>query len=134
MSRITVVICTRRRPVLLRRCLAAVALLKPGPTKVIVVDNSKGDKDTERVAREFGASYVIEPKPGLNRARSRGLAECETENAAFLEDDAIPAPDWISTLAAAPALQATVAPTGKILNFESRLVRKIPRKDSADPE
>ncbi|MGB7264373.1 MAG: glycosyltransferase family A protein, partial [Terracidiphilus sp.] len=92
----TVVICTRRRPVLLRQCLSAVAHLDPAPTQVIVVDNSpQGDGDTEKVAREFGARYTHEPKAGLSHARKRGLDECDTDAVAFLEDDAIPQPNWL---------------------------------------
>lgn len=125
MAEVTVVICTRRRPVLLKRCLAAVANLNPAPAHVLVVDNSKGDKDTEKVAQEFGAGYIVEPKPGLKAARSRGLAECKTEIAAFLDDDALPAPDWLRTLLAATAHKKTTAPpSGKVLNFESPIVRK----------
>ena len=77
--KVTVVICTRRRSVLLTRCLSAVARLQPAPTQVIVVDNSQGDADTEKVARRFGARYTLEPKAGLSHARKRGMDECETE-------------------------------------------------------
>ncbi|HEY2467801.1 MAG TPA: glycosyltransferase family A protein [Terracidiphilus sp.] len=121
MAEVSVVICTRKRPVLLKRCLTAVARLNPAPTHIIlVVDNSKGDKDTEDVAREFGARYIIEPKPGLNRARSRGLAECETEFVAFLDDDVVPAPNWLGTLLASSAQGKATGSTGKILNIEPR--------------
>lgn len=115
---------------LLTRCLSAVVRLQPAPTRVIVVDNSQGDADTERVAREFGARYTLEPKAGLSQARKRGLDECETEAVAFLGDDAIPQPDWLGTLLASSARKKSTGSTDKVLSIESRgrkLHRKSPR-------
>src|ERR1017187_10224623 len=115
------------RPILLKRCLSAVARLHPAPTQVVVVDNSKGDADTEKVAREFGARYTLEPKAGLSHARKRGLDECETEAVAFLDDDAIPQPDWLGTLLASRARKTSTGSRVKVLNIESR-VSKVPQK------
>ena len=129
--KVTVVICTRRRPVLLTRCLAAVTRLHPAPTQVIVVDNSQGDAETEKVAREFGVRYTLEPKAGLSHARKRGLAECKTDSVAFLDDDAIPQPEWLDTLAASSACKKSTGSKEKVLSIESRgskVHRKSPRK------
>lgn len=131
LNSICVVICTRRRPALLTRCLSAVSRLDPAPSQVIVVDNSEGDKDTKEVARKFGAHYVVEPKAGLNRARKRGLAESETEEVAFLDDDAVPATNWLATRVASSAQKKSTGSTGKVLNIDSvthDLPSKKPRK------
>ena len=112
---VTVVICTRNRPALLRKCLDAVALLNPAPNGVLVVDNTQGNKETEEVTREFGAGYTIEPVPGLSRARNRGLAECDTDIVAYLDDDAIPASDWLGILMEPFADDKTAASTGKVI-------------------
>jgi hypothetical protein len=93
---VTVVICTRNRPALLRRCLAAVAHLGPAPDQVLVVDNTQGDSHTEDAARDFGARYMIAPEHGLNRARELASARCDTDAVAYLDDDAEPAPDWLA--------------------------------------
>ena len=111
----TVVICTRNRPVLLRKCLDAVALLNPAPDAVLVVDNTQGNKETEEETRTFGARYIVEPLPGLSRARNRGLAECDTDIVAYLDDDAIPAPDWLGILMGPFADDKTAASTGKVV-------------------
>ena len=95
---VTVVIFTRNRPVFLRRCLTAISSLSPAPTEVLVVDNSEGDSDTRSVAQDYGVRYTHEPVRGLSRARNRGLAECETDVVAFLDDDASPAPEWLGLL------------------------------------
>jgi GT2 family glycosyltransferase len=115
----TVVICTRNRPALLRECLAAVARLDPAPDAVLVVDNSEGNKETDDVAREFGARCTVEPRLGLSRARNRGLAECDTDIVVYLDDDAIPAPDWLGLLMAPFADDKTGASTGRVITPES---------------
>jgi O-antigen biosynthesis protein len=93
-----VVICTRNRPALLRKCLEAVARLARTPDEIIVVDNTSGDKETESVALEFSAHYAIEPIQGLSRARNRALAECKSEIVAYLDDDAVPDERWLELL------------------------------------
>lgn len=112
---VSVVICSCNRAALLSKCLEAVARLDPAPNQVIVVDNSAGDKETERAARQFSARYVLEPIPGLSRARNRGLAECETEIVAFLDDDAVPAPGWLGSLLAPFADGNVAAGTGRVV-------------------
>lgn len=91
----SVVICTCRRADYLRQCLAAVTRLDRPADDVLVVDNTPGDKDTELAAKDYGVRYLVEPKPGLSRARNLGLAECTTDIVTFLDDDAEPEPDWL---------------------------------------
>lgn len=95
---VTIVVCTRNRPEALRCCLEAIARLTPPADEVLVVDNSQGDAETERVARELAARYVVERRAGLSRARNRGLAESRTEIVAFVDDDAIPSEDWLGKI------------------------------------
>lgn len=116
-------ICTRRRPAILARCLAAVARLNPAPTEVIVVDNTQGDSDTKKVAYEFGARYTVEPRAGLSPARKRGLSESKTKDVAFLEDDALPAPDWLKTFTEASTRNKN-KPTGSVIDINLRDRRK----------
>ncbi len=126
---VTVVICTRHRPKVLRECLRGVARLDIRPDQVLVVDNTHGDKETADVSREFDAQYVSEPIEGLSRARNRGLAESDTDIVAFLDDDAVPAPDWLGILMEPFADEKTAASTGRVVtpscNGTDRL--EIPR-------
>ena len=116
---VTVVICTRNRPGLLERCLSAIAKLDPAPDQVLVVDNSAGNPDTERITRRFSAQYIVEPVQGLSRARNRSLAECSTEIIAFLDDDAVPAPGWLGNLIAVFADETIAVSAGKVLPLET---------------
>jgi glycosyltransferase involved in cell wall biosynthesis len=95
---VTVVICTRNRPALLEKCLAAVQNLSPSPDVILVVDNTHGDAETKRITDLFGARYLVEPRPGMNHARKRALADRETDMMAFLSDDVTPANDWLASL------------------------------------
>jgi glycosyltransferase involved in cell wall biosynthesis len=95
---ISVIVCTRSRSDLLRRCLEGVRQLDPSPDEVIVVDNTEGDRATESVARDFGARCIVEPIGGLSRARNRALAESKSEIVAYLDDDAVPYTDWLSSI------------------------------------
>lgn len=133
---VTVVICTRNRAGLLAKCLAAVAQLDPAPDRILVIDNSDGDKQAEGTAAEFSAQYVVEPVPGLSRARNRGLSECDTEIVAFLDDDAVPATGWLGALVAPFADQNIAASTGRVLlpgsspnELSSEFPRKLSNKD-----
>lgn len=95
------------------------ALLNPQPDRVLVVDNSEGNQEAERLARRFGAGYVIEPVKGLSRARNRGLAECDTDIVAYLDDDAIPAADWLGILLEPFSDEKIAASTGKVVTPDS---------------
>jgi glycosyltransferase involved in cell wall biosynthesis len=115
----TVAVCTRNRPVFLQKCLAAVSRLDPGPRQVLVIDNSEGNDDTRKVANDYGARYVLEPTRGLCRARNRALAECETEIVAFLDDDVIPALNWLQQLVEPFNDPRTAASTGRVITPET---------------
>jgi glycosyltransferase involved in cell wall biosynthesis len=112
---VSVVICSCNRAALLSKCLEAVARLDPAPDEVLVVDNSAGDKETERAACQYSARYIVEPVPGLSRARNRGLAECDTDIVAFLDDDAIPAKEWLGSLIVPFQDEKIAASTGKVV-------------------
>ena len=104
---ISVIICTYNRAVLLDRALMAFRDQKnPPSTEIIVVDNNSNDDTAERVRRctevlrpVVPVIYVFEPKQGLSRARNAGIAAARGDILAFLDDDAIPSPNWLAAIA-----------------------------------
>jgi len=70
--------------------------------EVIVVDNNSTD-DTAKVVEAYQANwpeycplrYCLEPKQGAAFARKRAFKEARGELVAFLDDDNLPAPDWV---------------------------------------
>jgi len=96
----SVVICTRDREKELERCLDAVSRQKYPDFDVLVVDNAPHDAAAFEIARRWGVLYVMEPQAGLSRARNLGLRASTGEIIAFLDDDAVPDPNWLQNLAA----------------------------------
>jgi cellulose synthase/poly-beta-1,6-N-acetylglucosamine synthase-like glycosyltransferase len=100
---LAVVVCTHDRPRELERCLAALAGLQD-PVEALVVDSASTEPVAPLVARfadRLAVRCVHEPVAGLSRARNRGAAETAHELVAFVDDDAMPAPDWAGRLASA---------------------------------
>jgi glycosyltransferase involved in cell wall biosynthesis len=91
--RVSVVVPTRDRPQLLKRCLAALDAQKV-PVEVIVVEDSEGR--------------------GPAWARNEGVRRAQGEVICFTDDDCAPVPDWAEALTApilAGAAQATAGRT-----------------------
>jgi glycosyltransferase involved in cell wall biosynthesis len=94
----SVVIPTYDRPADLERCLAAIAAQDYPAFDVIVVDNAPRSTATEEVARRWNARYVRQDRRGLCRARNRGALVSSADIIAYLDDDSIPEPQWLSGL------------------------------------
>jgi len=118
--RLSVALCTRDRPEMLRRALASLAVQSEPPAEILVIDNAPRDGRT-REAVEAGSlampavRYLAEPVPGLDFARNRALAAATQEVVAFLDDDAVAHPDWAAAMLAPFAESARVgAVTGRV--------------------
>jgi len=101
---ISVAICTFNRAPLLRKCLEGLTeqTINQARMEILVVDNNSSD-DTHAVAGEFSdqlpnIKYVFEEKQGLSRARNRGISEASAPIIVYIDDDAIPYPDWAERL------------------------------------
>lgn len=114
---LSVVIPTLRRPVELGRAIRSV-MAQTGaharPDSLVVADN-----DPEGSARglvqqladgaAFPIVYVHAPKPGVATARNAALAATDADLIAFLDDDEIASPGWLTALVEArEALRADV--------------------------
>jgi len=115
---ITVVVCTRDRPLLLQRCLAALARLDYPEYEVVVVDNASRDPTVAEVVAQSGCRYVREDTPGLDWARNRGIEAAAHDLVAFIDDDALAAPGWLRGLALGFQDPEIMAVTGLVLPAE----------------
>ncbi len=111
----SVVVCTRNRPALLERNLAGVRRLDYPRFEVLVVDSAPPDRRGEEVARRFDAEYIAVPIRGVSRARNCGARASRGEIIAYLDDDAVPEPDWLSRLAPEFQDPRVMAVSGAIL-------------------
>ena len=66
--------------------------------EVIVVDNASTDA-TPRIARQFGAMVVTEPRMSIGRARQRGADTAQGDILASTDADTIVPPDWLERIA-----------------------------------
>lgn len=98
--RVSVVICTYNGSATLRHALEGVLTLHYPDYEVIVVSDGSTDASAE-IARGYEGVRVIEtPNRGLSSARNTGMEAATGEIVAYLDDDAIPDPDWLRHLAA----------------------------------
>ncbi len=102
----SIIICTHNRAKILLDTLRSVYKIDwvPGQVELIVVDSASTD-GTEHIVKPFfkyapfRSRYVREDKPGLSRARNRGLREASHAVVLFLDDDARPCePRWVSNI------------------------------------
>jgi len=96
--------------------------MSPAADEILVVDNSSGDAAIKQIALEFGARYVLEPKPGLSRARNMAVAESASDVVAFLDDDAVPDEKWLESLLQPFADARVSTVTGRIVTPESPIL------------
>jgi GT2 family glycosyltransferase len=100
-----VVICAysdRRWELLVDGIEAVLAQTLPPERLIVVIDHN--DELLERVRQRFGDRLTALPnaeRQGLSGARNSGVAAAEEDVVAFLDDDALPRPDWLQTLVAA---------------------------------
>ncbi len=120
-SRISVVIPSHNRPEPLARCLQAIAGLKHPRHRfeVIVVDDGS-EASPDLVVSAFkdrlDMVYIKQAHRGPAAARNAGAARANGSFFVFLDDDCVPAPDWLCTLEAHIAATPTHAIGGRTLN------------------
>ena len=101
---LSVVVCTydeQRRPLLERALEALKHQEQPPAAVVVVVDHNPGLLRALRADYPHYAVVSNDMERGLSGARNSGLAVAATSVVAFLDDDAVPQPDWVACLARA---------------------------------
>jgi len=101
---LSAIICTYDRYDVLPDAVAS--LLKqdcePRFLEIIVIDNSPDQAAAELFSRRYSSEprvrYVLEAVPGLSNARNVGTSLARADLVAFMDDDAIAAPDWSATI------------------------------------
>jgi GT2 family glycosyltransferase len=121
---ITVVVCTREHPEPLRLTLESLVTQEYPAYRILVVDNAPRTDATARVVRSFAdrgvdVEYLVEPRPGLSRARNAAVAAAPGEILAFTDDDVVADRYWLAEVARGFAdVPAADVVTGLILPAE----------------
>src|SRR5687767_8794563 len=96
--RISICVCTYRRPELLQRLLNEIQLLRTNALftySVVVVDNDDRQSAREVVNRVNATSkvaiiYDVEPERSISLARNRSVRLADGDLIAFIDDDEFP--------------------------------------------
>ena len=120
---VSVLLATRNRRALLEQTLDALLVQDwPGDRyEIVVADNGSTDDTAAAVARAAARSdgravrYLLISQCGKSYALNEALTQARGDLLAFTDDDVIPNPDWLSSLAAALADREVQFVAGRIL-------------------
>jgi len=102
--RLTVCVCTHDRPVYLRACLDGLRrqTVRPDRFEVLVVDSASAPAAEREVARLVldapNFRHLRVERPGVSLARNVGARCARGAWIAYIDDDAIAEPNWVSTI------------------------------------
>jgi len=99
---VSVLVPTYARPAHLTRCLAGLARQTQPADEVVVVvrPEDAASRDVLGQFQHVKLREVVVRVPGAVAARNAGLAVVTGDIVAFLDDDAVPRPDWLARLVA----------------------------------
>jgi succinoglycan biosynthesis protein ExoM len=105
-KRISVCICTYKRPELLRRLLNRLSMQDTGGAftySIVVVDNDRLGS-AQKVVSDFAVAspvsvmYCQEPRQNIALARNKAVENAQGDFIAFIDDDEFPTKGWLVTL------------------------------------
>ncbi|MEX5728029.1 GT2 family glycosyltransferase [Rhodovulum iodosum] len=108
---VSLIVVSEGRPASLSLCLMACRYLDHPRFELIVVADRPGLAAIDRLGLADRVKTAENPGQGISVARNTGLMLAAGEIVAFLDDDAVPEPTWLSRLAA-PFSEADVSAAG----------------------
>lgn len=122
---ISVVIVSRHRPDALRRCLLGVSQLIYRPFEVVVVADPATCAGLRAVPQAAHIKLLAFDAANISAARNAGIDLAAGDVLAFIDDDAVPEPTWLTHLAGAFADPQVMAAGGFVrgrngISFQSR--------------
>nr|HPR04515.1 glycosyltransferase [Deltaproteobacteria bacterium] len=102
--KISAIITTHNRVEYLKKALKGLAdqTLPKDDFEILVVDNASTDTTRQIVSSDYpdltNLRYIHEPVLGLTHARNTGWKAAKGKYIAFLDDDAIPSPQWLGKI------------------------------------
>jgi glucosyl-dolichyl phosphate glucuronosyltransferase len=121
---LTVCICTRDRPRYVRDCLDGLRsqTVSRDSFTILLVDSASSPAaavELADLAAEHDARLIRLEQMGISLARNAGAWATRTQFIAYIDDDAIPAPDWVETI-----LDAIVKPGRRPAVIGGRILPK----------
>jgi GT2 family glycosyltransferase len=123
--RTSVIVVSRGRPAMLRRCLRSLAQLDHPDFEIVVVADTEGRAAVAAEGLTDAVKCIPCEEPNVSAARNLGLSAAAGEIAAFLDDDAVAEPTWLSALTAPFADPDVTAAAGYVrgrngISFQAR--------------
>jgi len=143
----SVIIATYNRPAQLNRCLAALAQIAPplGGFETVVIDDG-GHEALEAILAPYweplDLTLIQQLNAGPAAARNTGIAAARGAFAAFVDDDCIPPPAWLTQLENHVTAYPEVMVGGQVVNaltdnpfsaFSQQIVAIVYAHYNADP-
>ena len=94
----SVVVCSYNGSLTIRECLEGIRKLNYPFYEVIVINDGSTDT-TPQIAADFDVNLINTPNQGLSVARNLGASVSKGEIISYIDDDAVPDPDWLLYLA-----------------------------------
>ncbi|MEL7114385.1 MAG: glycosyltransferase family A protein [Pseudomonadota bacterium] len=125
---VSVVVVSRGRPDALQRCLQGLEQLFYTSFEIVVVTDPSGLKAVTAPGFEDRIKCVAFGAANISMARNLGIAEAAGDIVAFIDDDAVPEPTWLTRLVAPFEETSVHAATGYVrgrngISFQSRATR-----------
>jgi O-antigen biosynthesis protein len=95
---VSVVVASRGRAAALSLCLTGLGQVQYHPFEIVVVADSEGRAAAKAHALGRRLKIVACDEANIARARNLGIAAAAGEIVAFIDDDAVPEPDWLTEL------------------------------------
>ncbi len=112
--KVSVIVVSRNRPEALQRCLKGIEQLEYPAFEVIVVSEPCGLAVLHRVGVTPRIKTIKFNEPNISTARNLGIMAAAGDVIAFIDDDSVPEPSWLSYLANAFEDAGVVAAGGYV--------------------
>lgn len=112
---VSVIVVSRERPDLLRRCLTGVGQLCYPDFEIVVVADRTGCEAVAAMGWAERVKLIRFDEANISAARNLGIAAAAGSIVAFIDDDAVPEPTWLTHLAAPFGAPEVIATGGYVL-------------------
>ena len=93
---VSVVVVSRHRADLLKRCVVGLSQLLYSNYEIVVVSDPAGCKALSDYTDKI--KMIVFDEPNISVARNLGIAQADGDIIAFIDDDAVPEPTWLAEL------------------------------------
>lgn len=134
---VSVVVVSRDRPDALLRCLTGLSQLQYPNFEIVVVADPKGEQAVARSPFADQIKSIEFDHANISEARNLGISHAAGDIIAFIDDDSVPEPSWLTYLIA-PSDRSNVAAMGGFVRARNGIsfqwkARSVDRRGDSKP-